>query len=68
MDRVGSHVKAMPQLQSFLNIQTEVLVRFSRWDDILKLPPPDAKSESRENNVALRPRHGVRCHRKAYPS
>ena len=42
VDRVGSHVKAMPQLQSFLNIQTEVLVRFSRWDAILKLPPPDA--------------------------
>jgi tetratricopeptide (TPR) repeat protein len=42
VERVGSHVKAMPQLQSFLNIQTEVLVRFSRWDDILKLPPPDA--------------------------
>jgi tetratricopeptide (TPR) repeat protein len=42
VERVGPHVKAMPQLQSFLNIQTEVLVRFSRWDDILKLPPPDA--------------------------
>jgi len=42
VDRVVPHVKAMPQLQSFLNIQTAVLVRFSRWDDILKLPPPDA--------------------------
>ena len=42
VERVGPHVKAMPQLQSFLNIQTEVLVRFSRWDDILKLPAPDA--------------------------
>jgi tetratricopeptide (TPR) repeat protein len=40
VDRVGPHVKEMPQLLPFLNIQTAVLVRFSRWGDILRLPAP----------------------------
>ena len=39
--RVGPHVKEMPQLQAFLTVQPAVLVRFYRWDDILKLPQPD---------------------------
>ncbi len=42
VDQVGPHVKGMPQLESFLTVQPEVLVRFGRWDDILKLPPPSA--------------------------
>lgn len=40
VDQVGPHVKGMPQLESFLTVQAAVLVRFSRGDDILKLPPP----------------------------
>jgi tetratricopeptide (TPR) repeat protein len=42
VSRVGPHVKEMPQLQAFLTIQTSVEVRFHRWDEILKLPQPDA--------------------------
>jgi tetratricopeptide (TPR) repeat protein len=42
VERVAPDAQHMPQLQSFLNLQTAVLVRFSRWDDILKLPPPNA--------------------------
>jgi tetratricopeptide (TPR) repeat protein len=41
-DQVGPHVKGMPQLESFLSVQPAVLVRFDRWDAILKLPPPSA--------------------------
>ena len=40
--QVIPHVKEMPQLRAFLTVQSEVLVRFYRWDDILKLPQPDA--------------------------
>jgi len=40
--RVGPNLKEMPHLQAFLTAQTAVLVRFYRWDDILKLPPPNA--------------------------
>jgi tetratricopeptide (TPR) repeat protein len=31
----------MPELQAFLTVQPTVLVRFHRWDEILKLPAPD---------------------------
>jgi len=41
VDRVGPHVKEMPQMQVFLTVQPAVLVRFYRWGDILKLPQPD---------------------------
>ena len=40
VDQVSPHVKGMPQLESFLTVQPAVLVRFDRWDDVLKLPPP----------------------------
>ncbi|MGA7927977.1 MAG: hypothetical protein WCA20_18555 [Candidatus Sulfotelmatobacter sp.] len=40
VDRVGPHVRGMPQLGSFLTVQPAVFVRFYRWDDVLKLPPP----------------------------
>jgi tetratricopeptide (TPR) repeat protein len=40
VDQVGPHVKGMPQLESFLTVQPAVLVRFDRWNEILKLPPP----------------------------
>jgi tetratricopeptide (TPR) repeat protein len=39
--QVGPHVREMPQLQAFLTVQPAVLVRFHRWDDILKLHEPD---------------------------
>jgi tetratricopeptide (TPR) repeat protein len=38
--RVSPHVQKMPELQAFLTVQPTVLVRFHRWDDILKLPQP----------------------------
>ena len=39
---VGPHVKEMPMLEGFLPAPMLVLVAFERWDDILRLPPPDA--------------------------
>jgi tetratricopeptide (TPR) repeat protein len=35
---VGPHVKEIPMLESFMTTSTLMLVRFRRWDDILKLP------------------------------
>src|SRR5262249_37110695 len=35
-------VEEMGGLQSFLTVQTTVEVRFSHWEAILKIPPPDA--------------------------
>ena len=40
---VGPHVKDMPMLEFFLPTSTLILVRFQRWDAILKLPEPDAR-------------------------
>jgi len=40
-DRVAPHVQKMPELQAFLTVRPTVLVRFHRWDEILKLPTPD---------------------------
>jgi tetratricopeptide (TPR) repeat protein len=42
VDRVSPHLQKMPELQAFLSVQPTVLVRFHRWDDILKLPQPRA--------------------------
>jgi tetratricopeptide (TPR) repeat protein len=42
VEQVDPHLNEMPHLQSFLNVQTGVLVRFSRWSDVLKLPAPGA--------------------------
>jgi len=41
-DRVNPHVQKMPELQVFLAVQPTVLVRFHRWDEMLKLPQPSA--------------------------
>lgn len=38
---IAPHVKAMPMLEGFMLIPTQILVRFRRWDDILKSPEPD---------------------------
>jgi tetratricopeptide (TPR) repeat protein len=40
---VSPHVKDMPMLEGFLPTPTFVLLRFHRWDDILKLSAPDPK-------------------------
>jgi tetratricopeptide (TPR) repeat protein len=40
-DRVAPHVPKMPELQAFLTVQPTVLVRFQRWDEILKLAAPN---------------------------
>src|SRR5436305_14797891 len=36
------HVKEIPMLEGFMTTSTLMLVRFHRWDEILKLPPVDA--------------------------
>ena len=41
VEQVAPHVDEMPDLQSFLTVQPAVLVRFNRWDAILKLPEPN---------------------------
>jgi tetratricopeptide (TPR) repeat protein len=38
---VAPHIRDMPPLETFLLIPTSVLLRFERWDEILKLPQPD---------------------------
>jgi tetratricopeptide (TPR) repeat protein len=38
---VGPHVKAMPMLEGFMPTPTMMLVRFRKWDDILKSSEPD---------------------------
>ncbi|MBF8301965.1 MAG: repeat-containing protein [Candidatus Dadabacteria bacterium] len=38
---VGPHVKGMPMLEFFMPTSTLILVRFQRWDEILKSPRPD---------------------------
>jgi tetratricopeptide (TPR) repeat protein len=40
---VGPHVKDMAMLEGFMPTPTLVLVKFRRWEEILKLPAPDAK-------------------------
>ncbi len=39
---VSPHLKEMPMLEGFMTVTPLMLVRFNRWDDIEKLPPPDA--------------------------
>jgi tetratricopeptide (TPR) repeat protein len=41
VEQVAPHVDEMPDLQTFLTVQPAVLVRFNRWDAILKLPEPN---------------------------
>jgi len=40
-ESVGPHLKAMPMLEMFRPYPIVSLVRFGRWDDILKEPKPD---------------------------
>jgi tetratricopeptide (TPR) repeat protein len=39
---VGPHVKDMPPLEGFMTIPTAVEIRFHHWNEILKMPRPDA--------------------------
>ena len=39
---VGPLVKDMPPLEAFMTIPVAVNVRFQKWDDIMKMPPPGA--------------------------
>ena len=39
---VAPHLKAMPAVEVFLPTSTLILVRFRKWDDVLKLPKPEA--------------------------
>jgi tetratricopeptide (TPR) repeat protein len=39
---VGPHIKAMPMLEGFMTVSPLILVQFDRWEEIEKLPPPDA--------------------------
>jgi tetratricopeptide (TPR) repeat protein len=45
-DKLAAHVrpmlKDMPMLEGFLAIPSAVLVRFEKWNDILKMPQPDS--------------------------
>ncbi|MCM3902804.1 MAG: alpha/beta fold hydrolase [Pyrinomonadaceae bacterium] len=38
---VKPHIKAMPMLEMFMPYTSVALVRFSKWDEILKAPRPD---------------------------
>jgi tetratricopeptide (TPR) repeat protein len=39
---VGPHVKDMPPLEGFMTIPAAVEIRFHHWNEILKMPQPDA--------------------------
>jgi len=39
---VGPHVKDMPPLEGFMTIPTAVELRFHHWNELLKMPQPDA--------------------------
>ena len=39
---VGPHVKDMPALGGFMTVPIAVEVRFHKWNEILKMPEPDA--------------------------
>lgn len=43
---VAPHLDEMPPLEAFTLVPTTVLLRFERWDDVLKLPAPDPALQS----------------------
>ena len=47
-------------LEGFLPTEMLVLVRFHRWEDVLKLPRAGrSRARQRMRAVAFRPRHGL---------
>ena len=43
---VGPHVKEMPPLEGFMTIPMAVEIRFHHWNEILKIPVPDASMKT----------------------
>jgi tetratricopeptide (TPR) repeat protein len=43
---VSPHVKDMPPLEGFMTVPLAVEVRFRKWNEILKAPPPDASMQT----------------------
>ncbi|MFZ0864801.1 MAG: hypothetical protein WCA27_34365 [Candidatus Sulfotelmatobacter sp.] len=43
---VGPHVKEMPPLEGFMTIPMAVEIRFHHWNEILKMPAPDAEQKT----------------------
>ena len=43
---VGPHVKDMPPLEGFMTIPVAVEIRFHHWNEILKMPAPDASMKT----------------------
>ena len=42
LSQCGPHVKEMPPLEGFMTIPMAVEIRFHKWNEILKMPQPDA--------------------------
>jgi len=42
VENVAPHVKDMPPLEGFMTIPVAVEIRFHHWNEILKMPQPDA--------------------------
>jgi tetratricopeptide (TPR) repeat protein len=42
VENVGPHVKDMPPLEGFMTIPMAVEIRFHHWNEVLKMPQPDA--------------------------
>src|SRR5271166_6386462 len=45
-ENVGPHVKEMPPLEGFMTIPMAVELRFHHWNEILKMPQPDASMKT----------------------
>jgi tetratricopeptide (TPR) repeat protein len=46
VENVGPHVKDMPPLEGFMTIPVAVELRFHHWNEILKMPQPDASMKT----------------------
>ncbi len=46
VENVGPHVKEMPPLEGFMTIPMAVEIRFHHWNEILKMPQPDASMKT----------------------
>jgi len=44
-ENVQQHVKAMPMVEGFLPYPMFVLLRYAKWDEMLKLPEPDKSQQ-----------------------
>jgi tetratricopeptide (TPR) repeat protein len=46
VENVGPHVKDMPPLEGFMTIPMAVELRFHHWNEIMKMPQPDASMKT----------------------